>query len=270
VFLSGVSSVTDFETYFDCLCSLHKRRKKYARILSAQPLPTMLQVAPRSLLEFGVRDTRALASWMTWRKWFFDIDNRAGQETGYLFEPILASALGGKPFSSRRSPVKRRNDNNKARQVDCIVERTAYEFKLRVTIAASGQGRFGEELDFAADCQASGFVPVLMVLDPTPSTRLSDLTAAFRRYGGEALVGDEAWRHLEAEGGGTMATFIENYVRRPIEEIAANSHEFLNLTISAQGKSKFSVRLQGEQDACEWEILRDEDPSLGDEEEKEP
>ena len=28
----------------------------------------------------------------------------------------------------------------------------AYEFKLRVTIAASGQGRWKEELDFPSDC----------------------------------------------------------------------------------------------------------------------
>lgn len=163
IYLRCVESVPDFDTYLECLCELHKRRRKYERILSAQPLPKMLQVSPRALLEFGIIETPALASWLAWRKWFYDIDNRAAQETGYLFEPILASALGGQPYGARVSPIKRVTDNTKGRQVDCIVEQDAYEFKLRVTIAASGQGRFSEEMDFAEDCQASGFTPILLV-----------------------------------------------------------------------------------------------------------
>jgi hypothetical protein len=261
-FLVGVSEVPDFETYFACLCSLHKRRKKYARILTAQPLPTMLQVAPRSLLEFGFIATPALATWMTWRKWFFDIDNRAGQETGYLFEPILASALGGAPFSAKKSPVRRSKDESKARQVDCIVGQTAYEFKLRVTIAASGQGRFAEELEFAADCKTSGFTPVLMVLDPTPSHRLSDLTQEFRKYGGQALIGDDAWKHIEEEGGDTMAIFIEKYVRRPIKEMDEQSDELLSLAISSPDGTKFDVVIRNERETYAWEIGRREDPLL--------
>ncbi|RUT03934.1 hypothetical protein DSM106972_048480 [Dulcicalothrix desertica PCC 7102] len=149
LYLDCLQNVEDFDTYFKCLCEIHKRRRKYERILRAQPLPTMAQISPRALLEFGIIASEALASWMTWRKWFYDIDNRAAQETGYLFEPILASVLGGIPYGARNSPVRRRNNNNKGRQVDCIVDKTAYEFKLRVTIAASGQGRFTEELDFA-------------------------------------------------------------------------------------------------------------------------
>ncbi|MEX0697513.1 MAG: hypothetical protein WEB85_06865 [Dongiaceae bacterium] len=271
LFLVGTSNIPDFVTYFGCLCSLHKRRKKYARILAAQPLPTMLQVSPRSLLEFGIIATPALASWITWRKWFFDIDNRAGQETGYLFEPILASALGGTPFSAKKSPVKRIKDGHKARQVDCIVGTTAYEFKLRVTIAASGQGRFAEELDFAADCEASGFTPVLMVLDPTPSSRLTDLAAEFRKYGGDAYIGDEAWQHIEAEGGKTMATFIEKYVRRPIEQIDKHADELLNLAISAaEDKSTFSISMGNRKQSHQWEIARREDPSLASGSEDEP
>lgn len=58
-----------------------------------------------------------------------------------LFEPILAAALGGVPFPAKKSPVKRAEDPTKGRQVDCVVDRDAYEFKIRVTIAASGQGR---------------------------------------------------------------------------------------------------------------------------------
>ena len=147
---------------------------QYQRILSTQPRPTMNQIGPRSLLEFGGVDDELLASWLIWRKWIFDVDNRAAQETGYLFEPVLASCLGGEAVGSRHSPVKRLNDGvartDEGRQIDCYdgENQLAYEFKLRVTIAASGQGRFAEELSFPVECRASGLTPVLIVLDPTP------------------------------------------------------------------------------------------------------
>ena len=122
--------------------------------------------------------------------------------------------------------MKRTNDQSKGRQVDCWKIRPdgkplAYEFKLRVTIAASGQGRFGEELQFAEDCANSGAIPVLVVLDPTPNPRLRDLQAQFAAKGGHAYIGNDAWAHLEEEAGGIMATFIERYVRIPISEISA-------------------------------------------------
>jgi hypothetical protein len=209
-----------------CLSELHKRRRKYAMILSAQPMPTMVQVSPRSLVEYGRFDTEALASWLTWRKFFYDLDNRSAQETGYLFEPVLAAAIGGEPKGARSKVVTRTDDKSKGRQVDCWKVRAdgrplAYEFKLRVTIAASGQGRFGEEISFAQDCASSGAIPVLVVLDPTPNPRLRDLQAAFEAKGGHAYIGDAAWAHLEAEAGGIMATFIERYVRTPIAAISA-------------------------------------------------
>ncbi|NJL50549.1 MAG: restriction endonuclease [Blastochloris sp.] len=254
-----VHEVQDFETYFKCLCELHKRRRKYERIMSAQPIPTMLQVAPRALLEFGILATPALASWLTWRKWFYDIDNRAAQETGYLFEPILANALGGTPYGARNSPIKRRADGNKGRQVDCLVDRTVYEFKLRVTIAASGQGRFGEELDFAEDCKASGFKPVLLVLDPTPSHRLDDLTKEYSRVEGEAYIGDDAWRHLEKRSGKTMATFIAKYVRRPIASLDEHAKKLLDLAVSASADgSEVSFTLQDEEQKHCWTVRRAE------------
>ena len=129
------------DTYFGCLAALHKARLKYERIIEVQPLPTIDQVGPRGLLQFGTISARALTGFLLWRKWMFDIDNRAGQETGYLFEPIIAAAIGGVPAPSRKSPVKRTRDPRKGRQVDCIRGDRAYEFKIRVTIAASGQGR---------------------------------------------------------------------------------------------------------------------------------
>lgn len=218
--------ITDFQTYLKCLAELHKRRRKYAMILAAQPIPTMVQVSPRSLVEYGQIDAEALASWLTWRKFFYDLDNRSAQETGYLFEPILASAIGGEPKGARTRVVRRTSDDSKGRQVDCWKVPAnglplAYEFKLRVTIAASGQGRFREEVQFAEDCHNSGARPVLVVLDPTPNARLTDLQSAYEQWGGRAYIGDAAWAHLEDEAGPVMARFIETYVRTPVADISS-------------------------------------------------
>lgn len=263
LYLQSIEKVQDFDTYLGCLCDIHKRRRKYERILSAQPLPTMAQVSPRALLEFGIIASPALASWMTWRKWFYDIDNRAAQETGYLFEPILAASLGGESYGARNSPIRRRSDAKKGRQVDCVVEKIAYEFKLRVTIAASGQGRFAEELEFAKDCEAAGYTPVLLVLDPTPSSRLQELSAEFSRVGGEAYIGDQAWAHIEKQAGPTMATFVEKYVRRPIAEIDAHATELLSLAIKPlPEESSFRIQLEGESGAFQWDVRRHEDQAL--------
>jgi len=149
--MTGIKQIKDFKTYLRCLSELHKRRRKYSLILHAQPMPTMVQVSPRSLIEYGNVDPQALASWLTWRKFFYDLDNRAAQETGYLFEPILAAAIGGEPQGPRALLVSRTGDESEGRQVDCwkadgVNKPLAYEFKLRVTIAASGQGRFREEI----------------------------------------------------------------------------------------------------------------------------
>lgn len=216
----------DVRLYFGNLCEILKRRIKYQRILSTQPKPTMDQIGPRSLLEYGIVPTELLGSWLMWRKWLFDVDNRSGQETGYLFEPVLASCIGGVTIGGRNSPVKRINENGQqtaeGRQIDCLDAdaKTAYEFKLRVTIAASGQGRFAEELSFPAECKAAGLTPVLIVLDPTPSPRLAELQRAFEVNGGEAHVGD-AWNFIAAKAGRCMSVFIENYLRPILLRVAA-------------------------------------------------
>jgi len=221
-----VAHEPDFRLYFENLATLHKRRLKYQRILSAQPRPTMNQIGPRSLLEFGGVDDSLLASWLVWRKWIFDVDNRAAQETGYLFEPVLASCLGGEAVGSKNSPVKRLNEQgeptSEGRQIDCYdgENQLAYEFKLRVTIAASGQGRFAEELSFPREARASGLTPVLIVLDPTPSTRLDELIVAFKANGGIHYCGAEAWKHMDGKAGKTMAAFLERYIRPPVTEMA--------------------------------------------------
>lgn len=93
----------DADSYFVCLATLHRARLKYERILQAQPIPWIDQVGPRGLLQFGSLTPPALAGLLFWRKWIFDIDNRAGQETGYLFEPIIANAIGGIAAGSKRT-----------------------------------------------------------------------------------------------------------------------------------------------------------------------
>jgi|GEM_PF-278993 len=233
---SGEEQIDDFSTYLRCLAELHKRRRKYSMILATQPMPTMVQISPRSLMEYGNIEPEALASWLTWRKFFYDLDNRAAQETGYLFEPILAAAIGGEQKSARERVVARAGDSTKGRQVDCWKilpsgQKLAYEFKLRVTIAASGQGRFKEEIQFAEDAFNSGATPVLLVLDPTMNPRLADLQNAYVAKGGFAYLGEDAWKHLEGETGDVMSKFIEKYVRRPIADISRfekNNQEKLN------------------------------------------
>lgn len=215
----------DFALFIENLSALHRRRVKYKRILSSQPVPTMDQIGPRVLLEYGGCDTTLLANWMVWRKWIYDIDNRSAQETGYLFEPLLASCLGGEPVGSRNSPVKRLDSSgsptNKGRQIDCLVpsNNRTYELKLRVTIAASGQGRFGEELSFPVESQAAGFTPVLLVLDPTPSNRLKELSDKYLECGGEFYHGDEAWNHMEDESGKVVSVFIDKYIKPAIQGV---------------------------------------------------
>lgn len=212
--------------YLKNLCDLYRRRYKYDHILQNQPFPNADQVAPRSLLEYGKCDDSLLATWLEWRKWIFDIDNRSGQETGYVFEPILASCLGGTSVSHTNSPVKRINDSGKrtseGRQVDCYIEdaKEVYELKMRVTIAASGQGRFKEELSFPYEAKESGLTPILVVFDETDSALLTKLKAQFKKYGGKCYVGQPAWDMLYKKAGKEMSLFIRKYIYPPIQAMS--------------------------------------------------
>lgn len=236
----------DADTYFASLAKLHKSRLKYERILNTQPIATMEQVGPRALLEFGKLGPQALVSLLLWRKWMFDIDNRAAQETGYLFEPIIAGAIGGVPAGAARSPVHRRGNPGKGRQVDCIKGNHAYEFKLRVTTAASGQGRWREELDFPHDCRESGFVPVLGVLDATPNPKLREIRKAFESENGEVYVGEAAWKHLDEMAGPTMAMFLQRYVRGPIRTLLEAAPRSLPSLALRMGAEDISVGIGNE------------------------
>lgn len=208
--------------YLKNLCDLFRRRVKYYHVLKNQPFPSAEQIAPRSLLEYGNCENQLLADWLEWRKWIFDIDNRSAQETGYTFEPILASCLGGEPRPSSNSPVKRIDDNGNittnGRQVDCYIEELneVYELKMRVTIAASGQGRFSEEMSFPYEAQQSGCIPILVVFDGTDSDRLEDLKAQYQKCGGRVYIGEEAWKMLLEKAGEGMKVFIEKYIYPPI------------------------------------------------------
>lgn len=252
----------DARLYFTNLCAILKRRVKYQRILSAQPKPTMDQIGPRSLLEYGVIPVDLLGNWMMWRKWIFDVDNRSGQETGYLFEPVLASCMGGTSVGSRNSPVKRvdekGNQTSGGRQIDCldVDGKVAYEFKLRVSIAASGQGRFAEELSFPDECKAAGLTPVLIVLDPTPSNRLTELKAAFEAADGTTHI-DDAWVFVEEKAGACMSKFIERYLRPVLTQMATYDNitpkpltltwETNSISLASEGES-FTIERAGEQE----------------------
>lgn len=249
------------ETFIACAAAIHKARLKYQRVQASQPLASMDQVAPRGLLQYGQMDAHPLAALLVWRKWLYDLDNRAAQDAGYLFEPVIAGAIGGVPYSAAKSPVRRASGKG-GRQVDCLKGQHAYEIKLRITIAASGQGRWGEELQFPSEAHAAGFIPVLVVLDPTPNPKLSELIRAFESSGGSAYIGEEAWRHLKAEAGPEMAVFLEKYIREPLDDIylaldegdplptlsLADRGRFIDITV---GRSTLAVHRDDVKEAVE-------------------
>lgn len=212
--------------YLELLLRLFTRRLKYRRILNTQAFATSDQVGPRMLLEHGLLDEGALSSLVVWRKWMMDVDNRSGQETGYLYDAIVARALGGTSYGSRKSPILRKptkpgGQSPGRRQVDCVVEDGenyfAYEVKIRITDAASRQGRLKEELSFPADCSYSNHVPRLLVFDPTPCQTLSQVVEAFEEQGGEVFLGAAAYDHIGATAGPAQAEFLRRYVAEPLE-----------------------------------------------------
>ena len=224
--LSGATNTENIlYLYLKNLSELYRRRFKFYNILRAQPFPVTEQIGLRSLLEYGNCADELLFSWMSWRKWIYDIDNRSAQETGYLFEPILASCLGGEPVSHSNSPVKRISENGlptkEGRQIDCYIEdeKEAYELKLRVTIAASGQGRFSEEMRFPYEAKMAGLKPILIVFDSTPSVLLDKLKAKYVEEGGSYAIGEEAWNVLTNQAGHEMGKYILKYIRPLITEM---------------------------------------------------
>ena len=154
--------------------------------------------------------------------------------------------MGGIRVPAKKSPVKRHNDNRKGRQVDCLLGKRAYELKIRVTIAASGQGRWREELDFPIDCKESGYKPVLVVLDSTSNPKLSELKRAFLGQNGEVYLGAAAWEHLDKLAGPAMSLFLETYVRGPIERLIENAPETLPTFIAKMSDNNISIAVGSE------------------------
>lgn len=236
--------------YLKNLCDLYRRRIKYYYILKNQSFPNAEQIVPRSLLEYGNCENKLLADWLEWRKWIFDIDNRSAQETGYVFEPILASCLGGEPCSAKNSPVKRIDDRGRVtsngRQVDCYIEdsKEVYELKMRVTIAASGQGRFSEEMSFPAEAKKAKLTPILVVFDSNESELLTKLKKQYVNCGGKCYIGEDAWNILRERAGEEMSIFINKYIYPPISAmesyLESNPH---NVTLSNENNQ---IRISGE------------------------
>ena len=216
--------------YMKNLSDLYRRRFKYHAILKNQPFPSAEQIGPRSLLEYGNCEESLLADWLEWRKWIYDIDNRSAQETGYVFEPILYSCLGGESVSATNSPVKRIGEDgkktNNGRQIDCYLkeEKEVYELKMRVTIAASGQGRFKEEMSFPYEAMQAGLTPILVVFDENESTLLTKLKARYEECGGKVYIGDNAWKMLSERAGHEMSIFINKYLFPPVNAMETLMH----------------------------------------------
>lgn len=230
------------EVYISLLARIYHKRYKYSLILRHQPLPEPIQVYARGILEFYNQpdDIIFLSNFLVWRKWIFDIDNRSAQESGYIFERLLAECLGGIGYTSKASPIKRLNRDG-GRQVDCIVEstKTAYEFKMRFTTASSGQGRFSEEKSFASEARAAGYTPVFLVLDPTESDKLSEITKDYEAAAGRCLTGQAAWDEIKRNAPGHLSIFVEKYIEKPIEALTnqrISQVQLENLSITQNGQ----------------------------------
>ena len=118
-----------------------------------------------------------------------------------------------------------------------------------MTIAASGQGRWGEELDFPSDCKASAYIPVLVVLDPTSNPKLTELQNKFVAEGGEAHIGEGAWAYLRSLAGQTMSRFLDEYVHAPLQAVLAavpgTPEELPALLLKMEG-NQFTASILGE------------------------
>lgn len=206
--------------YFQCLLELHKKRRKFYEILNTQEPPPKKQISIRGLLEYQNGKEDEIISNLVKRKHTYDIDNRSAQETGYLIETIFREALGGKAGHQKNSEVKRTLDNKKSRQVDCIIEKDgksyAYEVKLRISMAASGQGRFNEELSFAQDCKNNEFIPILLILEKDDNSKFFKIKQTYQENDGFVFSGEEAWKHIIDMAPKEISFFINKYLYIPL------------------------------------------------------
>jgi len=242
VFLSAMQSIQGFDVTLACLCELHKRRVKFSRIRETQPLPDINDMASEILMEFGGAPPAEFASWLVWRQRICDIEKHAIQETNHLFKTIMAMALGGETFDADASPIRCVQDASRGQRVGCVVGRRAYAFMYHLTDATSEKGRFREELRFAEDCKASGYEPILLVLEGERCRKAEFMSETFLANGGKALIGREAWEHLAAEAGPTMSRFLDRFIRAPMENVVA-AYESLPAPERANRIDHFNVRI---------------------------
>lgn len=80
---------------------------------------------------------------------------------------------------------------------------------------------------FSQDCRASGYTPVLVVLDATNNPKLIELGRKFTEAAGECHLGDAAWKHLQDMAGEPMAMFLSRYVQYPIQALLKDSPQEL-------------------------------------------
>ena len=212
LYLAGCDLVPDFDRALSCLAEVRKRELKF-KILAENLRPAPVEdIAARALIGHAAFGTEGLADILRHNKALYDLDNRLAQETGLLLTRIIAAALGGISHQARTSPIRRMRSAMERRSVDCIAGQRAYDIKARLTEAPSRRARFADEQQFARDCHASGFTPVLLVLRKCPGERPDDLIATYHQYGGEVYVEDQAWRHILEHAGPGMTTVMRNHV----------------------------------------------------------
>ena len=235
------TTTPDADTYFSCLAALLKARLKFERILRRQPFPTMDQVGPRGLLQYGALSPPALAGLLYWRKWFYDTDNRAAQETGY----VRAHSRGGhrRRSSERRAQSRaagRRRHQGTAGGLHqgksrLRVQDTPHDrgFRSRPLEPRAGLSRGLRELEIHPrlgragrhdEPQAGGARARVRerrksLISKGTALCVEELVRAFENAGGKAHIGQAAWRMLENESGPTMSQFLSRYVRRPLDAL---------------------------------------------------
>lgn len=242
VYDEAIEKIPDFEQIFECLCEIHKRRVKFARIKAAQVLPDIHELSHRSLLESAAPGMDATSAFMRLRKLLYDQDNRSGQEAAFLFMKVITLILGGKRHTGRTSPIRHYSSDMSRRSVDCIVEKDAYDFRARMTEAPSRRARFGDEVAFPRDCNISGYRPILLAFHQLPGERSEELVEAYLRNGGEAHIGPDAWAHLCEKAGPVMTSFIEDYLMARLESFSNAGDNDPDITIRIR-KGRVSFEL---------------------------
>lgn len=209
--------------YLVCLIELFRRRVKYERVLESQSFSAPGDLSARALLHFGRIDIEALAHFIIWRKFIFDIDNRAAQEVGYLFENLICRVLGGVSYPANSSPIRSSGNQQEGalggRQVDCLVGKNVYEIKLRMSIAPSGKQRWQSEMAFPKDVCDSGYTPILIVVDPSSNEKYDQIIKAYKSNGGFVYAGKEFWEHIANIATPEMKLFSDKYLKGPIGDL---------------------------------------------------